>query len=214
MLLPLSATYNNTDELFQEAQRFTISQDKTNHKQRTTQLIDYPFELYVARCNESWHLEIRNATHNHDHSNNIAGSRPREIIFTLYQNHLKILVTNVDIYNTCTWLWLKNLAGHTPIRALVDKLQNGDFLYEYKCDNTDCSYKTNRFKMQLLNVIGITALIPPFILMQKPDIIVTNRELAFMNALGAIFSDSKNLLCVWHISKNILKNYKPQFSQK
>ncbi|CAG8451406.1 8698_t:CDS:2 [Scutellospora calospora] len=43
---------------------------------------------------------------------------------------------------------------------------------------------------------------------QKPDVIITDRELALMNALSIIFSDLKNLLCVWHISKNILKNCK------
>jgi hypothetical protein len=40
------------------------------------------------------------------------------------------------------------------------------------------------------------------------------RELALMNALEINFPDSANLLCVWHVGKNILKNCKPQFSKE
>jgi len=42
----------------------------------------------------------------------------------------------------------------------------------------------------------------------KPGVIVTDRELALMKALEITFSDLANLLCLWHISKNILKNCK------
>src|SRR5581483_12389230 len=101
----------------------------------------------------------------------------------------------------------------------------------------DCTYKTNKFKMPLLNVVGITSFNTTFyscfIFMKgeekidylwvlthvaqlyngvsKPGVIVTDRELALMNALEIIFPDSANLLCVWHISKNVLKNCKLQF---
>ncbi|CAG8843707.1 6295_t:CDS:2, partial [Racocetra persica] len=154
--------------------------------------------------------------------------------------------TSSDIYNARAQLRQQNLAGRTPIQALVDELQEGNFLYEYKCDNAgsvthlffahnesisltrqystvilmDCTYKTNRFKMPLLNIVGeeekdykwaLTQFIRIFDGVQKPGVIVTDRELALMNALRLIFPNSKNLLCVWHISKNVLKNCKPQF---
>ncbi|CAG8821437.1 2829_t:CDS:2, partial [Cetraspora pellucida] len=48
----------------------------------------------------------------------------------------------------------------------------------------------------------------------KPDIIITDQELALINALRIIFPYSTNLLCIWHISKNILKNCKLQFSKE
>lgn len=35
--------------------------------------------------------------------------------------------------------------------------------------------------------------------------IVTDRELASMNATKVVSPDSSNLLCVWHIEKNVLK---------
>ncbi|CAG8816279.1 19384_t:CDS:1, partial [Racocetra persica] len=46
--------------------------EESSHRQRSTRLIDCPFELYAARYDGSWHLEIHDATHNHDCSNNMA----------------------------------------------------------------------------------------------------------------------------------------------
>jgi hypothetical protein len=41
-----------------------------------------------------------------------------------------------------------------------------------------------------------------------PRIAVTDRELSLMNALNVVFPESKNLLCVWHINKNVLAKCK------
>ncbi|CAG8809814.1 4001_t:CDS:1, partial [Racocetra persica] len=131
--------------------------------------------------------------------------------------------------------------------ALVDELQEGDFLYKYKYDNTssvthlffaykestclihqyptviliDCIYKTNKFKMLLLSIVDITSFNTTFYTcfvfmkskeetdynwalthvlrlfdeIEKPSVIVTDRELALMNALRMIFPNSTNILC-------------------
>jgi histone-lysine N-methyltransferase SETD2 len=42
--------------------------------------------------------------------------------------------------------------------------------------------------------------------------VVTDRELALMNAINEVFPDAKNLLCKWHIENNILSNIKTYFS--
>ncbi|CAG8600124.1 15699_t:CDS:2 [Cetraspora pellucida] len=283
MLPPPPEVHNSTDELFHNAQRFANSQGKTS-----TRLIDCPFELYATRRNGLWHLEVRNTIHNHGPSNDMSGhpivcrlteeqkesvaimttssSHPCEIISTFRQNDLSTLVISSNIYNMHAQLQQQNLAGRTPIQALVDELQEGDFLYKYKCDNNgsvthlffahkesislshqypiviliDCTYKTNKFKIPLLNIIGITSFNKTFFScfifikdeeeddykwaltnvmsifdrMQKPSVIVTDKELALMNALKIIFPKSTNLLCVWHISKNVLKNCKPQFPKE
>lgn len=39
-------------------------------------------------------------------------------------------------------------------------------------------------------------------------VIVTDKELALMNAIQVVFPSSKNLLCVWHIEENILAKCK------
>ncbi|CAG8580965.1 4956_t:CDS:2, partial [Scutellospora calospora] len=146
ILPPPPEVHNSADELFQNAQRFANSQGyalvkkrtqkdnrETHNRKTSTRLIDYPFELYATRQNGLWHLEVHNATYNHDPSNDMSGhpivrqlteeqkesvaimttsgSRPHEIISTLQQNDLSTLVISID------------------------ELQGGDFLYKYKCDN-------------------------------------------------------------------------------
>jgi histone-lysine N-methyltransferase SETD2 len=47
-----------------------------------------------------------------------------------------------------------------------------------------------------------------------PSIIVTDRELALMNAIERIFPTSRHLLCRWHIGKNLVTNCKKYFETK
>ncbi|CAJ0635060.1 8268_t:CDS:2, partial [Entrophospora sp. SA101] len=48
--------------------------------------------------------------------------------------------------------------------------------------------------------------------MSHPKVIVTDRELALMNAIGRIFPGAHHLLCIWHINKNILAKCKRHFA--
>ena len=47
-----------------------------------------------------------------------------------------------------------------------------------------------------------------------PKVICTDRELALMNAIHVVFPGAKNLLCIWHIQKNVLANCKKDFDQE
>ncbi|CAG8768119.1 15070_t:CDS:2, partial [Funneliformis caledonium] len=94
----------------------------------------------------------------------------------------------------------------TPIQALIDELKEGNFTYEYECDNM--GEERIDYQWALTHVARL------FDGISRPSVIVTDRELALMNAFEIIFSDSANLLCLWHINKNILKNCKPQFLKK
>ncbi|KAL3517627.1 hypothetical protein ACH5RR_020216 [Cinchona calisaya] len=49
---------------------------------------------------------------------------------------------------------------------------------------------------------------------KNPSVIVTDRELALMNAIEIVFPSTTNLLCVWHIEKNILSKCKKYFEEK
>ncbi|KAG5547941.1 hypothetical protein RHGRI_013579 [Rhododendron griersonianum] len=101
----------------------------------------------------------------------------------------------------------------------------------------DCTYKTNKYKMPLLDIIGVSSFNSSFYscfaflakegegdyiwALQNfskilgptchPSVIVSDRELALMNAIRVVFPSTVNLLCVWHIEKNILANYKSYF---
>ncbi|XP_071735211.1 PKS-NRPS hybrid synthetase cheA-like [Rutidosis leptorrhynchoides] len=44
-----------------------------------------------------------------------------------------------------------------------------------------------------------------------PLVIMTDRELALMNAISNVFPSTTNLLCVWHIEKNVVANCKKYF---
>ena len=95
----------------------------------------------------------------------------------------------------------------------------------------DCTYKTNRFNMPLLNIIGITSLGKNFwvafcflcskkegdfvwvmcciralyrrIGHRAPKVVLTDRVLAVINALRDIFPKTKHLLCFWHVNRAV-----------
>ncbi|CAG8696391.1 10298_t:CDS:2 [Cetraspora pellucida] len=192
-----------------------------------------------------------------------AGVCPREILSSLHQNDHSISVISWDIYNLCTKIRLENLQGRTPIQALLKELENDQYEYDYQYDANghvthlffshhksiklartyssvlfmDCTYKTNKFGMPLLDVIGVTSFNTTFFIcfvflkdereedykwalsrvshlfdgIKKPKVIITDRELALMNGIRQIFSDSKNILCIWHVEKNILAKCKTHF---
>ena len=52
------------------------------------------------------------------------------------------------------------------------------------------------------------------LLARPPEVIVTDRELALMNALRDQLPSTKNLICVWHIHKNVAKNCKKGFEER
>ena len=43
---------------------------------------------------------------------------------------------------------------------------------------------------------------------QPPKVALTDREKAIMTALKTTFPDAANIICRWHINKNIVKNCK------
>ena len=42
-------------------------------------------------------------------------------------------------------------------------------------------------------------------------VIVTDRSISLMNAIKRVLPAAYNLLCIWHINKNVLANLKNQF---
>ncbi|XP_052210807.1 protein FAR-RED ELONGATED HYPOCOTYL 3-like [Diospyros lotus] len=103
----------------------------------------------------------------------------------------------------------------------------------------DCTYKTNRYKYPLLEIVSVTSTKLTFSIafafmdheyednytwaMEKlksrmthkyPGVIVTDRELELMNAIQKVFSTTSTLLCRWHISKNVLAKCKKLFDRK
>ena len=161
-----------------------------------------------------------------------------------------------QVHNIYSRHRLRKLTMANPTASIVDKLERYDIPHKIWQSNTgeltqffitteemldyarrfhcmflaDCTYKTNRWGMPLLQIVGLTCTGGSFIagacFMVKettefyiealsafgeflgkeysPGIIVTDRELALMQAIKTVFPDCCNILCCWHINKNIL----------
>jgi len=105
----------------------------------------------------------------------------------------------------------------------------------------DCTYKTNRFRLPLLNICAITGqgqiiqvglcflcaekeedynwamiqfrnVIAQYNI-EEPVTIVTDREISLINSLNKYFPGSTHILCRWHVNMNVLAKTK-RFFQK
>ncbi|KAL5170628.1 hypothetical protein HKD37_11G032293 [Glycine soja] len=96
------------------------------------------------------------------------------------------------------------------------------------------TYKTNRYRLPLLDFVGVTPTAMTFsagfqyleveplerfrgLFLRNdllPLVIVTNRDLALMNAMKTVFPESTNLLCRFHIDKNVKVKCKSLISEK
>jgi len=106
----------------------------------------------------------------------------------------------------------------------------------------NCTYQTNKFKLPLLDILGVTALNTTYYVgfcfmvkeeredyvwvlqnlralynslgIEAPKVIVTDRELALMNAIAEVFPtpNTRGLLCIWHVNKAIFTKCRTGFS--
>ncbi len=105
----------------------------------------------------------------------------------------------------------------------------------------DCIYKTNKYGMPLLDVIGVDACQRSFCIAfaflsgeneadyiwaldrlrsmyelcgaKLPSVVLTDRCLACMNAVAHCFPAAISLLCLWHANKAVLQYCKPSFTK-
>ncbi|XP_076937279.1 protein FAR1-RELATED SEQUENCE 5-like [Bidens hawaiensis] len=104
----------------------------------------------------------------------------------------------------------------------------------------DATYKTNSYNMPFVQIVGVTSTNKTFSIafafMQNekiesytwvlnclkltldkcmhPRVILTDRELALVNACKEVFPNATQLLCRWHISRNIFKNCRQSIRSK
>ena len=192
-----------------------------------------------------------------------AGIPARQGLAVLRHEHKSLLATARTYYNATAQARREQLKGRSPIQALVDELEGTNWKNMVQCDASghithlflahplsvnmtrkyhdvlllDCTYKTNRFRMPLLSIVGRTGLNSTFyscfafLLKEEiedykwaltqvrglfdgitmPEVIVTDRDPALVSAVATIFPMAQHLLCLWHIEKNILTNCKKQF---
>ncbi|XP_050368851.1 protein FAR1-RELATED SEQUENCE 5-like [Argentina anserina] len=160
----------------------------------------------------------------------------------------------------------ESLASRIVIQALLEELGQAGFSYDIEYDQDgrlthlmfahplsialtksytnvfvmDCTYKTNKYKMPLLDIVGVTSFNTTFysyfIFIQREEeenyvqaltlfskilgadvhllVIISDRELALMNAINIVFPRTTNILCVWHIERNIAINCKRHIEEE
>lgn len=190
-----------------------------------------------------------------------SGAAPREIR-TYLHNNSSTLATQKDVYNQIAATRRDLREGQSSIQALVDQLNAEGFWCRVRLDLNnwltaiffahpdsiaylrcnpdvlllDCTYKTNKHGMPLLDMVGVDACERSFCiafaflsgeteedyswalqhlktLYQRdlPSVVLTDRCLAAINAAATWFPSSKGLLCLWHVHKAVLQYCKPAF---
>nr|CCA18753.1 Mutatorlike element transposase putative [Albugo laibachii Nc14] len=91
----------------------------------------------------------------------------------------------------------------------------------------DCTYKKNKFKMPMLDSVGITqkeennyvwALNAPKSVLERgqnaenPRVLVSDNDSALPKAEKRVFQNASSLLCRWHINKNVVAKCKVHFT--
>uniref|UniRef100_A0A8H7K5T0 MULE transposase domain-containing protein n=1 Tax=Bionectria ochroleuca TaxID=29856 RepID=A0A8H7K5T0_BIOOC len=193
-----------------------------------------------------------------------AGVAPKEIRSYLRQN-TQSRATQQDIYNCIAQGKRDQQKGQSTIHALANELEAEGFWSRIRFDQDgrvtavlfahpeslaylksypdililDCTYKTNKYKMPLLDIVGVDACQRSFCIAfaflggeeekdyvwaldrlrsmyeacgaRMPSVILTDRCLACMNAVSHCFPAAVSLLCLWHANKAVLRYCQPSF---
>ena len=233
---------------------------KISNPQHTHELKDNMIAYPAARTinqeqrNTIWHLLEQ-------------GTPTRQIIGLIKNSDPIVLITPKDVYNLRIQFRREKLKDKSPLQYLQEELITHQWKFEFKQDKEghitffifahpksiqyanrynrvfilDCTYNTNRYKMPLLHIIGVspsnTTFSIAFCFMQneqeesykwalntffswlespifqfQPPVICTDRDLALLGALREDFADYPHLLCLWHINKNIAAKVKECFT--
>jgi hypothetical protein len=168
------------------------------------------------------------------------GLAPKDILCILHKEFANIHSTAREMYNELVAARAEELKGRGPIEALVELISCSDYFNKVRlvegaidcmffmhqslvsmCQMfgmvflLDCTYKTNKFGMPLLNVVGITSTYATFnasfaflhikneeayawVLEQfsevvTPKVLCMDRELALMNRITQVFPGCHNI---------------------
>ena len=191
-------------------------------------------------------------------------SKPRDILALLRRQYPNTLVSPKDVYNAREALRRQKLGNSTPLEFLLKTLQENHWKHAIKQDSEgrvlffmfahpesikyanlynrvfviDCTYKTNRYRMPLLHIVGVSpsnsTFSIAFCFMQNEQeasyiwalksffsfldplpfnpVLCTDRDLALLGAIDAVCPTYPHLLCIWHINKNVISNTKQHFT--
>ncbi|XP_012832675.1 PREDICTED: protein FAR-RED ELONGATED HYPOCOTYL 3-like [Erythranthe guttata] len=181
---------------------------------------------------------------------------PKKILANLRKNGLGLDAYSKQIYNEKAKLRRLARGDRTVMQYLIELLEEHNYYKWFRTDETthavidlmwahplsvellskfpyvillDSTYKTNQYKLPLLEIVGVTPvgkfftvgvvfmrheneehytwvlqrlkrLFPPHTL---PSALVTDRELGLLKAIENVFPTVPHLLCLWHINMNV-----------
>jgi hypothetical protein len=194
------------------------------------------------------------------------GSAPHQIVTTLREKG--VLIKAKDVYNARMQIRATNLGSRTPTEAMIQELQRSSFIHTYKLDSEDrithiffphphslqliqkypyillldCTYKTNHYKLPLLNIVGVSNVGTTFnvalcfikqeaegdflwaleqlknLVMRSENsfskVMVTDRDLALISAIRVVFPSTYSILCIWHIDQCVKAKTRKTFNQE
>jgi hypothetical protein len=187
---------------------------------------------------------------------------------TLLQADPDSFVIPQDIANIKNAARRSELSSMTVMEALFSRMEEDGFYYRYEVDpdtqrllylfwahpgtsaqyrrhpdilGMDCTYKTNKYKLPLLNIVALTGFNTVLPVAQcwlprereedyvwamdifrqflvdmdicLPKVILTDRDLASMNAVDQVFVGIPALVCRWHLNKNVLSKTRQVLGQ-
>ncbi|XP_026416626.1 protein FAR1-RELATED SEQUENCE 5-like [Papaver somniferum] len=182
---------------------------------------------------------------------------PSKILSKLKENEKNNKTTLKQIYNARSTLRRKDLQGRLVMQQLLWLAQNKNYACQKKLDEfghvthlfiahpecvklafcfsqvliLDCTYKTNKYEMPLMNVVGHTSTKSPFtfafcflhdelkesyvwaleqvkLIFREdalPKVMVTDQEAALMFAIRKVFPNAQNFICTFHVWNNVRK---------
>ncbi|KAK9134227.1 hypothetical protein Syun_013557 [Stephania yunnanensis] len=195
-----------------------------------------------------------------------SNAKPKDILVTLKDRNPTNASTLRTIYNARQKQRLIESGGRSHMQQLLHLLNEANYIECHRCyDDTsivrdifwahpgslqllkcfprvlfmDCSYKTNRYKYPVLQVVGVTSTDMTFSVafgymtdekeenfmwvLQKlknlvdgwplPEVIVTDKDLALMSAIKRVFPEAINLFSMSHVDKNVMANIKEKFTK-
>ncbi|KAH1197775.1 Protein FAR1-RELATED SEQUENCE 5 [Glycine max] len=193
--------------------------------------------------------------------------KPRNILLTLKEHNANSCTTIKQIYNARNAFHSSIRGSDLEMQHLMKLLERDQYIYWHRIKDEDVvrdifwchpdsvklvnacnlvflidsTYKTNRYRLSLLDFVGVTPTGMTFSAgfayvegervnnlvwaLQRfrglflkhdalPEVIVTDRDQALMNAVKDVFPECTNLLCIFHINKNVKAKCKSLIAQK
>ncbi|KAH1261807.1 Protein FAR1-RELATED SEQUENCE 5 [Glycine max] len=164
--------------------------------------------------------------------------KPRNILLTLKEHNANSCTTIKQIYNARSAFRSSIRGNDLEMQHLMKLLERDQYIHWHRIKDEDVvrdifwchpdsvklvnacnlvflidnTYKTNRYRLSLLDFVGVTptgmTFSADFAYVEGerrdalPRVIVTNRDQALMNVVKDVFPECTNLLCSFHINKN------------